>query len=207
LPFVFRPAIALYASDKRRQALETGPRWIKPICPQPFKGGLFVFSGPHAHSAAAGRLCNVTISPGPVFGCGLVRERDTSHFKAVMAAPFVRKVEAASIVEIDRLMAELQELKNHLQSERKRIERETVRYRNLTKTASASVNTIFDAVSQLYPTLYRPKSSASEVTAASRDATIGAPRNGHQHHRLPDTSEYGPVDAINGTRSLKSLSS
>src|SRR5262245_59618492 len=130
---------------------------------------------------------------------------DMSHFKAVTAnltaggetcnlasagtetelAPFVRKVEAASILEIDRLMAELQELKNHLQSERKRIERETVRYRNLTKTASASVNTIFDAVSQLYPTLYRPKSSASKVTTASREATTGAPKKAISTPDLP----------------------
>src|SRR5262245_24590829 len=133
-----------------------------------------------------------------------------SHFKAVTAnltvggetcnlasagtetelAPFVREVEAASILEIDRLMVELQELKNHLQSERKRIERETVRYRNLTKPASASVNTIIDAVSQLYPTLYRSESSASEVTTASREATTGATKKGHQHNRLCDTSEY-----------------
>jgi hypothetical protein len=95
-------------------------------------------------------------------------------------APLMQKVEATSIAEIDRLMAELQELKNYLQSERERIERETVRYKNLTRTASASVKTIFDAVSQLHPTLYQRKSSASEVTAASPKA-IGASRNGHDH--------------------------
>ena len=50
----------------------------------------------------------------------------------------MQKVEATSIAEIDRLMAELQELKNYLQSERKRIERETVVYKNLTKAASES---------------------------------------------------------------------
>ena len=82
-------------------------------------------------------------------------------------APLMRKVEAMSIAEIDRLMAELQELKGYLQSERKRIERGTIRYKNLTKTASASVKTILDAVSQLHPALYPRKSSASEVTAAT----------------------------------------
>jgi hypothetical protein len=81
-------------------------------------------------------------------------------------APLMQKVEAISTAEIDRLMAELQELKGYLQSERKRIERETIRYKNLTKTASTSVKTIFDAVSQLHPALYPRKSSTSEVTAA-----------------------------------------
>lgn len=150
-----------------------------------------------ANLTAGGETCNLASA---------VRLSGQPEIETELAL-IMRKVEAASILEIDRLMAELQDLKNHLQSERKRIERETVRYRNLTKTASASVKTIFDAVSQLYPTFYQSKSSAPEVTAASRDATIGVPRNGHQHHRLSDTSEYGPVDAITGTSSLKSLSS
>ena len=81
-------------------------------------------------------------------------------------APLMQKVEAMSIAEIDRLMAELHELKGYLQSERKRIEREMIRYKNLTKTASASVETVFDAVSQLHLALYSRKTSASEVTAA-----------------------------------------
>ena len=85
-------------------------------------------------------------------------------------APLMQKVEAISTAEIDRLMAELQELKGYLQSERKRIERETIRYKNLTKTASASVKTIFDAVSQLHPALYPRKSST--FTAAKGDLRV-----------------------------------
>jgi hypothetical protein len=69
-------------------------------------------------------------------------------------------------------------LKGYLQSERKRIERGTIRYKNLTKTASASVKTILDAVSQLHPALYPRKSSASEVTAAT-----GHPPRSGQHYR------------------------
>jgi hypothetical protein len=41
-------------------------------------------------------------------------------------APLIEKVGATSIAEIDRLMAELQDVKNYLLSEEERIERETV---------------------------------------------------------------------------------
>lgn len=105
-------------------------------------------------------------------------------------APLMQKVEATSIAEIDRLMAELQELKNYLQSERKRIERETVVYKNLTKAASDSVKIIFDAVSQWHPTLNQLKSGASEVTATSGEDNVDTSRNGH-HHSHRDTPELG----------------
>jgi hypothetical protein len=49
-------------------------------------------------------------------------------------------------VEIEKLIRELQETKNFLQSEADRIERETARYMNLTQMASASVKIIFDTV-------------------------------------------------------------
>ncbi len=62
-------------------------------------------------------------------------------------APLIRKVGATSIAEIEKLIGELQETKNFLQSEAERIERETARYMNLTQMASASVKIIFDTVS------------------------------------------------------------
>src|SRR6266702_1912750 len=62
-------------------------------------------------------------------------------------APLIRKVGATSISEIEKLIGELQETKNFLQSEAERIEREMARYMNLTQMASASVKIIFDTVS------------------------------------------------------------
>jgi hypothetical protein len=62
-------------------------------------------------------------------------------------APLIRKVGATSIAEIEKLIGELQETKNFLESEADRIERETARYMNLTQMASASVKIIFDTVS------------------------------------------------------------
>src|SRR5262249_54795849 len=58
-----------------------------------------------------------------------------------------RKVGATSIAEIEKLIGELQETKNFLQSEADRIERETARYMILPQMASASVKIIFDTVS------------------------------------------------------------
>jgi hypothetical protein len=66
-------------------------------------------------------------------------------------APLIEKVGATSIVEIDRLIAELQDARNYLIWEGQRIERETVRYANLTLMASATTKIISDAVSQWHP--------------------------------------------------------
>jgi hypothetical protein len=60
--------------------------------------------------------------------------------------PLIEKIGASSIAEIEKLVGELQETKNFLQSEGKRIQRETARYTNLAQRASASVQIIFDTV-------------------------------------------------------------
>jgi hypothetical protein len=78
-------------------------------------------------------------------------------------APFIQKVGARSIAEIDRLLAELEEAKNYLQSEGKRIELEMARYTNLTQMTSLTAKVISDAVSQWHPALNQQKSNASEV--------------------------------------------
>jgi hypothetical protein len=61
-------------------------------------------------------------------------------------APLVHEVGATSIVEIEKLIGELQEARDFLQSEGERVRRETERYTNLTQTASASVKIISDTV-------------------------------------------------------------
>jgi hypothetical protein len=57
------------------------------------------------------------------------------------------KIGAISIAEIEKLIAELQETRNFLESEGERIQRDTARYVNLTQMASASVRIISDIVS------------------------------------------------------------
>jgi hypothetical protein len=66
-------------------------------------------------------------------------------------APLIQKLCAASIAEIERLIAELRDAKDHLQSERERIEREMMRYMSLTEMASTTAKIISDAVSQWHP--------------------------------------------------------
>ena len=62
-------------------------------------------------------------------------------------APFIQKIGAASIAEIEKLIEELQETRNFLESEGARIQRETARYIDLTQRALASVKIIFDTLS------------------------------------------------------------
>jgi hypothetical protein len=112
-------------------------------------------------------------------------------------APLIQQIGDMSIAEIDRLMAELQEAKSYLQSEGERIEREMVRYTNLTQMASFTAKIIFDAISQWHPS--SNQQNASEVTAASTEDDMGA--FGKSHHRSQwDTSELGQeADATEGT--------
>ena len=87
-------------------------------------------------------------------------------------------------------MAELQEAKSYLQSEGERIEREMVRYTNLTQMASFTAKIIFDAISQWHPA--SNQQDASEVTAASTEDDI--------QRSQWDTSELGQeTDATEGT--------
>src|SRR6476469_9291577 len=112
-------------------------------------------------------------------------------------APLIQQIGDTSIAEIDRLMAELQEAKSYLQSEGERIEREMVRYTNLTQMASFTAKIIFDAISQWHPA--SNQQNAPEVTAASTEEDIGAFEKSH-HRSQWDTSELGQeADATEGT--------
>jgi hypothetical protein len=64
----------------------------------------------------------------------------------VEIAPLVQKIGATSIAEIEKMIGELQEAKDYLQSEGERVQRETEHYTNLTQMASASVKIISDTV-------------------------------------------------------------
>ena len=100
--------------------------------------------------------------------CDLAPPGLAAHGEAEPAiAPLIQKVGATSIAEIDRLTAELQEAKDYLQSERKRIEQEAVRYTNLTQMASASAKIILDAISQWHSPPGERKSSIPEIAVAS----------------------------------------
>ena len=94
-------------------------------------------------------------------------------------APLIQKLGAASIADIDRLIADLQEAKGHLQSERERIERETVRYTALTQMASTTAKIISDAVSQWHPTRSEQKSNTSKAAPASTEGDTGVRTSGH----------------------------
>ena len=97
-------------------------------------------------------------------------------------APLIEKVGATSIAEIDRLIAELQDARNYLISEGERIERETVRYANLTlmlpprprSSLTPSPNGILRATNKTLPKSRRLRSrttserSGKVITTVSR---------------------------------------
>jgi hypothetical protein len=62
-------------------------------------------------------------------------------------APLIQKVGAPSIAQIEKLIGELHEARNLLESERERIQREIARYIKFTQMASASVRIISDTLS------------------------------------------------------------
>ena len=84
-------------------------------------------------------------------------------------ATFIQKAEATSIAEIDRLLAELEEAKNYLQSEGKRIELEMAGYTNLAQMTSLTAKIISDAVSQWHPARNQEESNPCEVTVEVSD--------------------------------------
>src|SRR5919204_485777 len=102
----------------------------------------------------------------------------------------IQQIGATSVAEIDRLVSELQEAKSQLQSKRQQVEREMVRYTQLTQTASFTAKIILDTISQWHPASNPQKPSASEVLVASTENNMGALEKSH-HHDQRDTSELG----------------
>ena len=101
--------------------------------------------------------------------------------------PRIQKISATSIAEIDRLMDELQLAKEFLQSERERVEQETIRYANLAQMASVTTKIILDAVSQWHPRRSQQQSTSSEIKATSTE-------DQSDPHSQWDTSELGRPD-------------
>jgi hypothetical protein len=62
-------------------------------------------------------------------------------------APLIQKVGAPSIAHIEKLIGELHEARNLLESEGERVQREAARYIKFTQMASASVKIISDTLS------------------------------------------------------------
>jgi len=93
------------------------------------------FQAVAANLVAAGDVCDLACA-----------KPDTEPETDTEIAPIIQKLGATSIADIDNLVSELEEARDHLQSEGERIRAETVRYISLTGAASASVKIIFDAL-------------------------------------------------------------
>jgi hypothetical protein len=60
----------------------------------------------------------------------------------------IQRVAGSSVAEIDRLIAELQSVRDYLQAESDRVQRETTRFTHLSQTALASVKIITESMGQ-----------------------------------------------------------
>jgi hypothetical protein len=132
--------------------------------------------------------------------CDLPPLQPSTHTETDMEiAPRIQKITAMSIAEIDRLMDELQLAKEFLQSERERVEQETIRYANLAQMASVTTKIILDAVSQWHPARSQQQSTPSEMTSTEDQS---------DHHSQWDTSELSRRDdeprALSGVGEIES---
>ena len=116
----------------------------------------------------------------------------------VEIAPLVQQVGATSIAEIEKMIGELQEAKDFLQSEGERVQRGTEQYTTLTQMASASVKIISDTVAKWreagHPLRNHSTSTQLEVTPfpPRRAPVRWACRI--NHHSPRDKSEPGPEE-------------
>jgi hypothetical protein len=62
--------------------------------------------------------------------------------------PLIQKIAAGSIVEIEKVIGELQATRDFLRAEGERIHQETIRFAQLNQTASASVKIISESISE-----------------------------------------------------------
>lgn len=99
--------------------------------------------------------------------CDLPNARLCMGVADVEIAPFIRRLRATSAAEIERLIVELQEAKEHLQSEKERIERETSRFTSLVWMASTTAKIISDAVSQWQPARSNQKSETKATPVST----------------------------------------
>jgi hypothetical protein len=79
-------------------------------------------------------------------------------------ASLIRSVGMTSITDIDNLVSELQDVRNHLQSEGERIRAEVAHYAALAGAASASVKIIFDVL-RAWRTTGHPAHNQSQASA------------------------------------------
>ena len=112
-------------------------------------------------------------------------DRDLIHAEASSppktdadVAPLIQKVGAPSIAQIEKLIGELHEARNLLESERERIERETARYIKFTQAASASVKIISDTLSEWHQAGHPLSEFVTRSMADDSTGRMGGPSFG-----------------------------
>ena len=90
----------------------------------------------------------------------------------------IHKIGAPSIAQIEKLIGELHEARNLLESERERIERETARYIKFTQIASASVKIVSDTLSEWHQAGHPLSEFVTRSVADDSTGRMGGPSLG-----------------------------
>jgi hypothetical protein len=88
------------------------------------------------------------------------RPRDENDTGVENATNLIDRVSGASIEEIDRVIAELQGMRDMLRREGERVRRELTGYAGLSQSAMASMQVIADTLAQFKPDMLQPRPEA-----------------------------------------------
>jgi hypothetical protein len=76
------------------------------------------------------------------------REPDPDEFGAGNLNSLIQRVSGTSVMEIDKLIAELQMLRDHLQNEGQRLQQEIAEYAHMSQAAAMSTKSIVESLAQ-----------------------------------------------------------
>jgi hypothetical protein len=76
------------------------------------------------------------------------RELDPDEFGAGNLNSLIQRVSGTSVMEIDKLITELQMLRDHLQNEGQRVQQEIAEYAHMSQAAAMSTKSIVESLAQ-----------------------------------------------------------
>jgi hypothetical protein len=121
-----------------------GSEWSQPMYS---KSNMSVVQ-PEPITKSLEEISNIVCDDGPVNHLGLKPQPDAVEDVNKSIGELINKVSATSIAEVEKVISNLEAVRNYLKSEGDRIQQEMARYAHLTDTASASAKIIVESLGQ-----------------------------------------------------------